>query len=833
MLHWKECTYIILEKKYKYTKLKKDNKVMKKTNPCVSITKNERYKIYRNPFSILIFLVFFIINGIFVYNYASNNLIESDVYQKVYAHIQTLPEEEKIPYIISKQELLDRMIYFETGDQSEIDSLNQDENFEYYYNQYQSGNYLNFSDNLIVEKEVFHEFAVTAKEISHYDEYLENIKKQFDQSKTISIFQNNNKFSQRDAQATVKAFSNIEIQTPKFVNSHVFYESTDFIFTDMLIIVLVIYMVITLFSSEKEKGLFTLIKPLYKSGKSLLLAKIFAILLFCIIFSTLFWSSNLWITTIKYGYLDFGAPLQSISGFVGSALNISIGGYIILFMIIKVFIYLLIALVIIFMTMFFKNPTMIYLSFVIYIGLSFLLYQFIDGKSALQLFKYINIVNFISVNSNFKYYFNLNFLQYPISISAVLIIFLLLSLLLFIFTNMVLFCKCNESHSGFKRRKKLTLSNFRIHTSLVYHEMYKLFICQRALLILILFIAVQFCLFTQNDWKLTAQESYYKQYMTSFEGELTETKLKIVQDEKNMFLYYENMLNESKTKYDNGQLSKDEFKAVQQLVAEKIKTKAAFQEALLKINYVQEYNEKYNDKLPLVYDAGYNLLMGNSSDGNNQDLIQTLIIMITMICTFGGYFAYEFSSEMINILKSCKKGNLETVKAKLKVSLGLLFVLFVIGYLQNIIYIQNLYGLHYLNKSIYTIQNLSSFPVPLNLWQYISFVYIEKFIVYICIMTMMFALSVLTKKNIKTIVVLSCIFVLPLILNLLGFTFVNYFSFNIFLSGNQLFDMISENSACIFLLIIPIVCFIISIIGLMYNITAQNYGTKKCKRIKS
>ena len=75
---------------------------------------------------------------------------------------------------------------------------------------------------------------------------------------------------------------------------------------------------------------------------------------------------------ITIGYGDLNANLQSINSFIYSTLQISIGGYIALFLITKIIIFFIISLIILLVSNLAKNNVSNYIALILIFGISFL-----------------------------------------------------------------------------------------------------------------------------------------------------------------------------------------------------------------------------------------------------------------------------------------------------------------------------------------------------------------------------------------------------------------------------------------------------------------------------
>ncbi|MDR2670676.1 MAG: hypothetical protein LBC26_03015, partial [Oscillospiraceae bacterium] len=163
------------------------------------------------------------------------------------------------------------------------------------------------------------EFAAELDAIDGYPRYLDDIRARAEDSTQISIFSEDDPFIRRSVQKTAEAFRPLTGRVLSFVNSRTFREATDFPATDVTVVMLLLYMVMTLVVFEKEKGLFVLIKPLREGRSGFIRAKIGALALASALLTALFWGGQFWVAALKYGPVRLDACLQSVSGYLGSA----------------------------------------------------------------------------------------------------------------------------------------------------------------------------------------------------------------------------------------------------------------------------------------------------------------------------------------------------------------------------------------------------------------------------------------------------------------------------------------------------------------------------------
>lgn len=425
----------------------------------------EFYKtIVRRSFLFVLLLALFL-NFCLLFTRTAEDRVPSVFYQKVYDTVQSLSKEAQIPYILEQAEK-----------QAEVSPLNIEETYE---------------------QQVFRRLAKHAAQVEHYPDYLADIQSQAEQS-GISIFQDTSEYARKNLAATAKAFSSFEGTELSFVNSMTFADSTDFVITDILILALLFYLVMSMTIYEKEHHLFKLLRCTKKGRSSLIMSKSMLLVLGSLCFTLLFWGCNAFTAALKFGRLDFSAPLQSVYGYDGSILPLTIGQYLLLFLLCKMIVYTAVSFLMLGIALKTKYTIRVYIYTLFTFLLSFALYHFIDGNSSLQIFHYLNLIPLIRANDVFRFYFNLNFFQTPVNIIPLSVSFLVLLLLMFMAFNIYTFSS-DKWDSSILQKKRLFRNSGRIPgTSLFCHELYRLLISQKGIFIFVLLFALQGWLYTQK-----------------------------------------------------------------------------------------------------------------------------------------------------------------------------------------------------------------------------------------------------------------------------------------------------------------------------------------------
>lgn len=204
--------------------------------------------------------------------------------------------------------------------------------FEKYYNLYQSGKYLQFTDSLEQEQAFIEEIYGEQQKVSGYGEYLRSIQESKDTLGGISIFggQAGDTYSSRNLQKSAADYVGLTDSHIRFTPSKGLTSAMQGIWIDLLLVLGMMLFVGNLITEEKEKKLFFITRSTRHGVLHSMAAKLAALFIHCALLTALFYTVSIVFFGISAGWFDPGAGLQSIAAYTESCLPISILGYILL-----------------------------------------------------------------------------------------------------------------------------------------------------------------------------------------------------------------------------------------------------------------------------------------------------------------------------------------------------------------------------------------------------------------------------------------------------------------------------------------------------------------------
>lgn len=648
--------------------------------------------------------------------------------------------------------------------------------------------------HFLEELQLFRRIEKQLQQIEQYPEYLSGI---IDNNKSgISIFVDISDYSKKEKEATRLSFLPLQGIRPQFVNSDFLLQATETASVDALNLVFIAYVAISLIFYEKKQGLFALFSTMRNGRGALIRSKILTMMIVVLISTFLFWGSAFLSCWMIHQPFDLSAPLQSVLGYDRSVLNVSIGQYLLLFLAAKILICFVIALLMLFLALVSKQTTSLYTSICLLFVFSYALRRMIPGDSALNILHYVNLLPFIAVYPVLKVHFHLNILGTPIAIKTVFFAAVLLSIVLLIIASSILFRK-GKFQVPADPARPFQFRNSKVHSHLLLHEAYKLFIVQRGIWIILLLGAVQILLATTIKPPVQ-EEFYYQNYMKQLSGEWDKEKEKFLHQEAERFADLERLTLEAEERYGNHEISEQELLAIRQYVSGNRVSYSAFLRLQDRVNAMKQMPAA--DQV-LVYETGYEILTGKSPAGTGNELIQTALFLACLIILLTTYMAEEYETGMVKMINTMYNGNICSLRIKLALGFLAMLMMYMVSYIPALVMIHRYYPLKHLHTSLSLFPSITDSLSNLPVGGYLAMVYFIRLIAASATLLLCYWFAGRIKKSHVAISILIALAVFPLLLRLLGIEWIDYLSLNSFYSGGRLFGLVKGYKALLLLLI--------------------------------
>lgn len=698
----------------------------------------ELQKLFSSKVFLLIIAGVFVLNNYLVFRTANSGDAKPEQYKAVYEEIEGLSDAEKLQWLDER--------------------LNEYDIQQGY--------------SWAVLAELYDECA----DIVGYSDYLDSIDSQAESMTRVSIFAKPDTFNYRSIVKTPPAYEKVRDVVPVFEISKGLNLATDNSFTDILCGFIVLFAVLSLMISDREQGMSGLLFVLKRGRGRLLLTKLtaLAITVFCAV--CLIYAENLIITHNIYGLGNLSRPVQSISGFIGCNLKISVFQYLFLYVIFKSLAMSAIGFVLSLIAVNTKNTVQFYgISAIILISEG-VLYAVIHPLSVYSIFRYINLISFTKVNEIFCNYKNINFFNYPIPLIPTATGALILITLITAGFSVIFYAK--KRNLEFKKisfKFKISKSD-KIHSP-IYYTFYKSLILQNGFVIIVVFVALSAFMSENFVKKYDIADVYYRYYTELLSGQSPEEAENFIADESRRF-------DDLNTKASELMQTSNGFSAELKEIQKQLAPSLGFY--LLKERFETVKNI---ENTQIFYDTGYKRMFG--VNGYDDDMKYTLLAVMLCIFLISPIISNDNKYRMMSVINATSSGNKSYIQRNIAVSVIYGIISAILWLVPYTVTVSQYYGFSGLNSSIRSIIDFADFPINITVLQYLMMIYLLRTLaLIICSLIMLWISS--KCRNITTAVLINfAVFALPVVIYLLGAEIMVNIGFNAMISVNIILNNIS------------------------------------------
>jgi hypothetical protein len=603
-----------------------------------------------------------------------------------------------------------------------------------------------FASDFFEEQELLRYVQKEISQADSYPDYLKNVDASAENMKVMSFFSDKNSFNYRNIIKTQKEFSALDPKNVVSDKSKGVLMPTKFGVSDILMILLTLFFAVKLLISEREKGYMPLIRATANGRGKLGGAKLFALVISEISAALLLYGSGIAAGATLYGFGDLSRGIQSVYGFFSCGATISVGLFLAKFMLIKLLFCVTFAAAVF---LFSALPLESAAEFVLILGFTAcetFLYYLIPSTSVFAPLRQINLTAAADSTELAGKYLNVNFFGFPVK-----------GALLTCCASAVFAIICGavgiRTFSGRMSQKRRSVKNGLLHgasTSLFAQELYKSFIGGKA--ICILSAAVIFAISLQKPVKPyygSLSDYLYYSYVSEIQGEYTEEKSQYIQSElESAYLDF----------------SEQGFMKV---------------EALTKLSQHAEYLKENGGFF--LNDMGYRMLTGSDSVRIYDRLAAAVKAFVLILIA-----AYSYTSEhrfgAIMLLHSSVNGKVRTFFLKLLTMTICSFLILAIFDGLRIYNILNAWGAELFTAPALSMEHLSGVSMPTIL--YVILTEAGRLAGMTLTAAAVFFISSRVGNYSSAVIFSAVLLVVPLVLSVIGFGFMDYFLFNSLLIGN-------------------------------------------------
>lgn len=772
------------------------------------ITRFEILKIVTNKLFIGALVILWVLNLLFLnyQNYSeSKNGIPYRAYKILETDLKNKTHEEKGKYI---NELYERakgvnIIYnIQSNAKSEnqaireyADSLREEnkELYEKYYEESKNPTW-KYTGNADTEWSFLESIKKNYDKVSNYQDSLNDILASAETGQSVSIFKTKDEVSLKSIIKTADTYKDMQSVKTNYEIGESINKISNTTLTDFFVLILIFIISTILITEEKDKNLFTIIKSTKNGNGKTIMAKIIALFIGVFLICSLFYGTNsiYYLSTLGCG--NIFATIQSVPLLMLSALKINILEYLFILFGAKVLFVFLLSMIMLYLSIKFNNTVENIFVFFIIILINFIIFQSIDPTSNINLLKSFNLVSLLNTNEIFRIYDNLRFYNILVSKTSILLVLQIIAIISFIVLSFIKYLKnmnitIKENVIWEKIKKFKIIKNLRFN-SVFSFETYKLLFVNKGLFIIILFAVFTIFNFKHQNYNLSYNEMFYKNYMDILSGDLTQEKETLIKNTIEEYDKAEAHLALINERIENGEITNIEGMILKEPYEDILSTRGVFNRIEEKYDYIKE-----NPKASFVYDTGYNKLFRVNRGTNEND---TYLIIITII-VLTNLFIMEYKTGFIQILNATKNGRKKTARNKVITSIIVCTVIYIISIIPEILGTLKMYGLDNLSDSIISLVVFHSLPAGISILSYLIMFYIVRYISYILLILIVLYISLKLKNMVFAFITSIFVLLIPIIISALKIAKSNVFPLmNLSIIGSNILN-------CFFVMTIVII----------------------------
>lgn len=496
----------------------------------------------------------------------------------------------------------------------------------------------NPEENTYYNGYLYYDTIEIAGQLLEYPEYLESIEANAENMASVSIWGGQDTFSYRNIQKTPPAYESMAGTTLTFDTSLGVEDFLSSPLTDILALILLFLCISSIFLRDREQGMIPLLYATKNGRTALLLTKFLTAGICCVGLVLVFYGEIFCVENLLYGFGDLSRPIQCVYGYYTCNLPISVGEYMVLYLLLKVAAYLVFAGIFGLICTFSKNNLSVYGFTAGVVGLSFLLYSKISVLSPLSLLHFWNPVQFLQGKEILGTYTNVNLFGYPVSLKISGCIVIAIFLAVCLLGSIAIFTHTRNLQYKFIHLKQRMFGGFHAHGRF-WHTCHRILILQKGLIIVFAAAVVAAGMYQTFSRSYNNEDIYYENFCEAYEGKVTDETLQFLADKRAHYAEVEQQITELESTGSN-------LYQLNLLYAE-FNDRNAFEKFAQRVESIPENGE-------IFYDTGYARYF--ALDGNQEGMVQILFLTIALVLLCSPVVSHDKQTNMTAILFSTKVG---------------------------------------------------------------------------------------------------------------------------------------------------------------------------------
>ncbi len=603
------------------------------------------------------------------------------------------------------------------------------------------------TDNIFTERKLDLEVVERVTQVLEYQEYLTEIKQQAMLWVNSAFIGPKDSFSLQSLRRSIEVYTALEGISPKITFSGGVEAISNWRTSDLFLLLFCLLPSLQLITQEHTAGYKLLLLPTANGRSGLYLRKFGSLVVIALAGWILLYGTNFFIAEKLLGFGDISAPVQSIYGFHTCPFVLTIGEFLVFFLIFKLVLLLSMASFTFFLCCISRDGMYALVYSALIAGVSLIMN--LSSNLWLRSLNLIGISDFREIlNGNFF----LNFAGIPVWRVAFIVLFCVACIFVFCIGGMVAFFHI-PSHPILRGTVRIGIVRHR-HVNLLFHEAHKFLFMNHALLVLALFVIIQAATYLNYNIQSDSKEYYYRQYSELLSGPPSEEKYAFLQEEKEHFKELKEKINLYTSSFNLS--SADAFLATKHL-SEQLEKEQGFEQAM------SQY-ESLQDEMSYVYQSGYTKLYG--IHGQVEALWNLIKLFLALIITCSGFFAQEYEVGMSFLFRaSCKTSTI--MGRKLLIILFFLFPAILIAFLPQYMITYYSYGLPQMSATANSLYVFQCVPPNLKIIQIIVQTAITLTLIAVIACSLIVFLSCKTKNTILTLIISGAILLFPTLLTIM------------------------------------------------------------------
>ncbi len=694
-----------------------------------------------------------------------DDLIDNELYIKLSNQTSDYSSEQTEKYIGEKY--FEYSVYHALSWGFDMPELFEDEKAAEYIEKYE-----NLDEDSV---EIFHKYMLYKQEfdnitsINDYKRLVLSLREQAEKLSEFSLFADKKSFEYRSIIKSAEVYKNAENIEPIYSTSKGVNVAVSNVVGNISVSVMAVIAAILLFSDKKSIQFALSMK---NGGRYYASVKLCVLVLIAVLSSVFISLVNIGTAFVVYGLGDISRPVQGVEGFTFSPFVMSVGEMLLLNVTFKALVAVVFGFVASFLCICLKSNASVFISATVAIVTEAVLFLTILSQSNMAIAKYANLWALSNTQAIIGEYLNLNIFGFPFSNSLICIAFSILLLLMLICAVLHLYPKITVSGNNSIKSSKSLFS-----TSLLFHEIYRIFIERKGAIALVLAVCISFAYGNTFKMNYDVDERYKTAYIDDIGGEINDDTYNYLNAEKQRFTDVQEQINELQTKYTGGKISAQGYSATYSALLQETAGSRAF-------SYLEQQVISADGKGELIYDTGYNKL--TAFDGFTNDVIPSMISVLLIIVLIAPIYSKDKEIGLQKIISSTVHGKQSLAIYRVLITAIISSAACLIAFIPQYYTVFAEYGDEWLCAPVQSLMQLSDFPFKISILNYLTLINVIRIITCVVIGESALALSKFSDKSFVSIAVSMLIFVSPLFLYMLGAEFFSKIGLMPFLIGNAL-----------------------------------------------